>query len=115
MYISLCVGVKSITAYINPTIINITSGGSAAVSCTASPYVDGVTFMVDNVAPSIWASRGIGQSASTYSGSSTTTALTVEGKMDNDNLQITCRVFVGSTYQDISPPAVVIIVEGRYW
>ena len=115
MYTSLCVGVKAITADIYPKIINIQYNQREAVSCTASPDVAGITFVVAGVDRSNWTSRGISQSAPTYSGSSTTTTLTVQGIMANNGLQITCRVFVGSKYQDISPPAVVMITEGWYW
>ena len=112
MYISLCVGVKAITANIYPQEKNIGYNQSATFSCTASPYVVGITFVMSNVDPSIWASRGIIQSAPTYSGSNTTTTLTVEGIMANNGLQITCRVYVGTTYEDILPPA-VLTVEGQ--
>ena len=84
---------------------------SEAVSCTASPYVAAITFVVAGLDTSMWPSRGISQSAPTYSGSNTTTTLTVEGIMANNGLHIhvTCRVFVGSTYEDILPPAVVTV------
>ena len=111
VHISLCVGMKAITADIYPKEIKISYNKSAAVSCKASPYVAGITFVVAGVDRSMWSSRGISQSAPTYSGSNTTTTLTVQGIMDNDGLKITCRVIVGSSYEDISPPAVVK-VEG---
>ena len=112
MYTSLCVGVKAITADIYPKIIKIQYNQSAAVSCTASPYVAGITFVVAGVDTSMWTSHGISQSAPAYSGSNTTTNLTVLGSMPNNGLQITCRVYeTAATYVDILPPAVVT-VEG---
>ena len=113
MYISLCVGVMALTANIYPKEIIIQYNKSAEVSCTAN-NVAGITFVVAGVDPSMWASRGIIQSAPTYSGSNTTTTLTVQGIMANNGLQITCRVFVGAIYQDVAPPA-VLTVEGWYW
>ena len=112
MYTSLCAGVNAITADIYPKEINIQYNQREAVYCTASPYVAAITFVVAGVDRSNWTSRGISQSAPAYSGSNTTTTLTVLGSMPNSGLQITCRVFVGTTYQDISPPAVVMITEG---
>ena len=111
MYISLCVGVNAITADIYPNCTSCTLNGFATFSCTASPYVAGITFVVAGVDPTMWASRGISQSAPAYSGNATTTNLTVLGTIANNGLLVTCRVFVGTTYQDIVPPA-VLTVEG---
>lgn len=94
-----------------PQSTTVRLGGIATFSCSASNVYD-IGYVVSNVDPTIWASRGISQSTPTYSGSYTTSNLTVEGIMDNNGLQITCRVFVtAATYVDTSPPA-VLMIEG---
>ena len=105
-------GVRAvITAEIYPKEINIAYDQSATLSCITYVNVVGIVFVVSNVSTSMWASRGISQSATTFSGINTITNITVLGTMANNGLQITCRVFVpgGASYFDTSPPAVVII------
>ena len=94
-----------------PKSTTVTLGGTTTFSCFAS-NVAGVIFVVAGVDTSMWASRGISQSATTFSGSYTTTNLTVQGIKANNGLQITCRVYLAITqYVDTSPPA-QLTIEG---
>lgn len=84
----------------------------ATFSCAASNVLD-IVFVVDNVDPSNWASRGISQTAPTFSGNFLTLYLTVLGSESNNGTLITCSVFYenGIAYVEIPPPA-KLIIEG---
>lgn len=66
---------------------------TATFSCTTIPASNVIgIYYITNVDQSNWTSRGISQSAQTYSGNTTTKNLTVLGTMANNGLLITCRV-----------------------
>ena len=83
---------------------------TATFTCAASNVYD-IIFVVDNVDPSNWASRGIVLSAPVFSGGFLTLHLTVLGSESNNGILITCSVYYvdGTAYVDIPPPAQLII------
>ena len=94
-----------------PKSTTVTLGGTATFSCTAaSSYVGDIGYVVSNVDPSMWPSRGI---KIQLLGLIATVNLTVLGTMNNNGLLITCRIFfVNGSHEDITPPAELTVQGG---